>query len=135
MVLTFDEVSHAGDESSDTIEVGAIFEFHYDGNGQSAFAAAAGSAHMRGTYDRKTRVLRLVGAEWIEQPANYALINFVGVVNPRASARASGTYSGTVEGSACTSFSVHSEDSIDTEARERARSGPLPPRSLPRPRP
>lgn len=132
MVILFEEVGYphggdARDAGGEAVDVAVIF-----------FAASEGAARMRGTYDLRTRRLRLVGSEWIEQPASYGLINLVGVVNPRASARASGIYSGTVEGSACTSFAAHPEGAFDTEGQEKAGSRPLhplPPRSLPRARP
>jgi hypothetical protein len=121
LVLIFEEVG--GAPSANSIPVAAIFEFHYDGaNLSQGFAASDGAARMRGHFDPKSRRLVLNGEDWIDQPPNYRLINLVGIINKN------GTYSGTVDGPGCTTFSAAPE--------KNSGSAPiLPPRSLPRPRP
>jgi hypothetical protein len=106
MAIVFADVrSDGSSHDEENVDVDAVFEFRFDGNGKVGYAAAAGTARMRGKYDVKARRLRLKGEEWIDQPPNYALINLVGTVN--ATTR---TYSGTVEGPGCTSFSAGAED-------------------------
>lgn len=109
MVLIFEEVAPtvasllAGgtddENAAATLDVEAVFEFHYDGT-RPGFPKTDGSARMRGKYEPKTRRLRLKGEEWIDQPANYSLITLTGSINK------SGQYSGTVEGYGCTTFSA-----------------------------
>jgi hypothetical protein len=87
-------------EAADSgLQIEAIFEFHYLGNG-GAYAAASGSARMRGSYDAATKRLRLDGDQWIDQPPNYRLVNLVGTLDKM------GAYAGTVEGPGCTRFSA-----------------------------
>lgn len=109
MVLIFEEVAPTvasllvggtdDDNAAVTLDVEAVFEFHYDGS-RPGFTKTDGSARMRGKYEPKTRRLRLKGEEWIDQPANYSLITLTGSINK------SGQYSGTVEGYGCTTFSA-----------------------------
>ncbi|HVJ89569.1 MAG TPA: hypothetical protein VM580_07170 [Labilithrix sp.] len=108
MTLTFDEVSRnparsAGDD--DSVDVVALFEFHFDGNRRPGYPSVDGSSKMRGTYDVKSSRLRLTGEEWIDHPSNFALVNLVGLVD-----KTTGTYSGTVEGPGCSSFSARLDD-------------------------
>jgi hypothetical protein len=113
LVLLFEEV----EPKDDGVDVEAVFEFHFDGNGNPGYAPSAGVARMRGTYDVKARRLRLKGEEWIEQPSNYKLASLAGVVNRL------GTYSGTVEGPGCTTFSASSESAPDP-------ASPVSPRTI-----
>ena len=101
----FDEVRGAGPDEGVFVDV--TFEFQYDG-GTSGTTAAEGSAHMKGTFDPKTRRLRLHAENWIEQPANYTLVDFTGTVNR------TGVYSGRVEGPGCTTFIATPDRSDDT---------------------
>jgi len=93
----FDEVRGGGPDEGVFVDV--TFEFQYDG-ATSGTTAAEGSAHMKGTFDPKTRRLRLHAEDWIEQPANYRLVDFAGTVNR------TGVYSGRVEGPGCTTFTA-----------------------------
>ncbi|MBX3225245.1 MAG: hypothetical protein KF795_32370 [Labilithrix sp.] len=126
MTIAFEDVRRASRSEDDSFEVDVIFEFRFDGDGRPGFAAAEGVARMRGSYDARSRRLRLKGDEWIEQPPGYALVDLVGSVSKTA------TYSGSVEGPGCSSFSARPEDA---ERPEKPGSVPLPARSLRPPRP
>ncbi len=138
LVLIFEVIDGSGSgdgrmgSDEDSIDVDAIFEFHFDGNGNPGYAPSDGASRVRGTYDVKARRLRLKAGEWIDQPQNYKLITLVGTVST------DGTYSGTVEGPGCTTFWASSERDngrlVPPPASRGPRSRPIP-RSLPRPRP
>jgi hypothetical protein len=109
MALVFEDIGHLrADDGEDTsVDVSAIFEFHFDGKGRPGFAPAEGRARMHGTYSPKSRRLKLIGSEWIEQPPSYMLIDLVGVLSPSSTPAAwNGTFTGNVEGGACTTFSA-----------------------------
>ncbi len=131
MILTFEDVGRR-DGDDEPVRLEATFEFHFDGS--TGYAPSDGAARMRGTYDPRTKRLRLVGQEWIEQPQNYALINLVGTITRRGSGRHALSYAGTVEGPGCTSFTARPEEPLDL-LDEAPGSRPQAPRSLPRPRP
>ncbi len=99
LVITFEDVARTAPGGDPDVE--ALFEFHYDGGGMGGHPPVDGSGRMRGTYDPKTRRLRLEGYEWIDQPANYGLATFTGTVS-----RTTSTFSGTVQGPGCTVFMV-----------------------------
>lgn len=81
-------------------DVDVIFDFHHRETG------VAGSYHMRGSYDRRTRTLRLHGDRWISQPEGYIMIDLFGTMTRARS------ISGIVSGAPrCTNFSVAPEDS------------------------
>lgn len=44
-------------------------------------AIPEGSFSMRGTFDKKSRVLNLKGESWIKRPANYELVDLTGKIN------------------------------------------------------
>lgn len=132
MSILFEDVSRASGDDDGSFHVEATFEFHFAGS--STYAASTGAARMRGTYDPRSKRLRLVGEEWLDQPPSYALVNLAGSVTSRGSANRALVYSGSVEGPGCTTFSAHPEDAIDL-LDEKAGSSPRPPRSLPRPTP
>lgn len=100
--ILVEEVTRGDEENS--YEIDAILEFHFDG-GVKGFAPADGSARMHGKYDGKQ--LRFKGVEWIDQPTNYQLVDFVGTLR-------GSSYSGRVEGPGCTSFSVTRDSLVDT---------------------
>lgn len=93
LTLTIDEVGRGEDE----IEVEATFEFHVN----NSRASASGSFRTVGTYDARTRRMRLRGEEWLDQPPGYGFVGLNGVVN-----KTSTTYGGSVDGTGCTSFST-----------------------------
>ena len=134
MSILFEDVSRATGGDDESLHVEATFEFHFAGS--SGYAPSDGAARMRGKYDPRSRRLRLVGEEWLEQPPGYALVNLAGSFSARGSGRHSSSYSGTVEGPGCTTFSARPEDaSLDDEPSGKAGPRPIPPRSLPRPGP
>lgn len=113
LVILFEAVGHDDDDDDDddnVIDVDAIFEFHFDGNGAPGFSAADGVSRMHGIYDRKTHALRLEGQAWIERPANYDLVTLTGTVNAE-------TYKGMVEGPGCTSFVAEPEKKASPRLR------------------
>lgn len=93
-------------EQVDGTEVDAVFEFSFAGspvlaNGTREFDPAEGSFRMHGTYDAKTRALRLQRREWIEQPPRYSMVDLDGRFDRK------GKYAGKVEGfGGCTTFEV-----------------------------
>lgn len=78
-------------------DVSAIFEFDYPGGG-GTHTPASGSFRMHGSFDSRTRALRLDGDVWIEQPDGYVMVGLVGTVSK------SGTIDGTVKGPGCSTF-------------------------------
>ena len=78
-------------------DVTAIFEFDYPGGGGNS-TPAGGSFRMHGSFDARSRALRLDGDRWMEQPDGYVMVGLVGIVST------SGSISGTVKGPGCTSF-------------------------------
>ncbi|MBX3198765.1 MAG: hypothetical protein KF894_11565 [Labilithrix sp.] len=112
MTIAFEEVRRAARSKDDVFDVEAVLEFRFDGNGPLGHAAVEGAARMSGKYDAKTRRLRLVGEEWLEQPPGYALVNLVGAVSQAASPSLPMTYVGTVEGPGCSSFSARPEGAL-----------------------
>lgn len=87
------------DFSEDTVEVTAELDVRAGGRTPPAF----GSYRMRGTWDARSRTLRLKSDRWLEQPAGHEMVDLTGTVAP------SGTISGRVVGSGCTTFSVAPE--------------------------
>lgn len=104
LTFVFDDVRSGVDEG---IYLDVTFTFQFDG-GSSGTTPADGSAHMKGTFDPKTRRLRLHAESWIEQPADYSLIDFSGAID------GAGVYSGRVEGHGCTTFTAAPDRSDDT---------------------
>lgn len=84
-------------EDVDGDDVGALFELDYPGGGGSN-APASGSFRMRGSIDPRSRVVRLEGDRWVEQPVGYVMVGLVGTVSK------TGSIAGTVKGPGCTSF-------------------------------
>ena len=78
-------------------DVSAIFEFDYPGGG-GTHTPASGSFRMHGSFDSRTRALRLDGDRWIEQPDGYVMVGLVGTVSK------SGTIDGIVKGPGCSTF-------------------------------
>lgn len=78
-------------------DVSAIFEFDYPGGG-GTHTPASGSFRMHGSFDSRTRALRLDGDRWIEQPDGYVMVGLVGTVSKR------GTIDGVVKGPGCSTF-------------------------------
>ena len=134
MAIVFEDVSPAGGGDDSSIDVEATLEFHFAGG--SSYGAADGAARMSGKYDPKSKRLRLVGEEWLEQPPSYALVNLTGTLSVRGAGSGKGSlsYSGSVEGPGCTTFSVSPPDVLDMP-EQKAGARPAAPRSLPRPRP
>lgn len=92
LVLAIDEVE--GDR------VDAIFEFDFEGSPTAA--PAEGSYTMRGTFDAKTRALRLKAERWIDKVDGYVMVDLVGTI------AATGSISGNIVGvSGCTTFFVN----------------------------
>ena len=131
MAILFEDVDR-GPTNDEPITVEATFEFHFAGS--ASYAAADGVARMSGTYDPKSKRLRLVGEEWLEQPPSYSLVNLTGTLSVRGSGSHALYYTGTVEGPGCTSFTARPNDGNGV-ADEKAGPRQLPPRGLPRPRP
>ena len=104
LAFILDDVHAGADEG---IYVSVTFEFQFDGTSNGS-TSAEGSAHMKGTFDPKTHRLRLHAEDWIEQPANYSLVDFVGTVGR------TGVYSGRVEGPGCTTFTASPDRSDDS---------------------
>jgi hypothetical protein len=150
MVIIFDEVSRrsprsAGNEGAEeSVDVDATFEFHF--GGRPGFPAVDGSARMRGTYEVKSRNLRLKSEEWIDQPQGYGLVNLVGSISAPSgrgpsvgafshqgafSPQGALTYSGHVEGPGCSSFSANPDPGIEMAPNsERSTPGPTITRSF-----
>ena len=80
-------------------DVSAIFEFDYPGGG-GTHTPASGSFRMHGSFDPRTRALRLDGDRWVEQPDGYAMVGLLGTVSK------SGSIDGTVKGPGCSTFYV-----------------------------
>jgi len=78
-------------------DLSAIFEFDYPGGGGTS-TPAGGSFRMHGSFDARSRALRLDGDRWLEQPDGYVMVGLVGTVST------SGSISGTVKGPGCTTF-------------------------------
>jgi len=133
MAILFEDVAPAGGGDA-SVDVEATLEFHFAGG--STYAAAEGAARMSGKYDPRSKRLRLVGEEWLAQPPSYALVNLAGTLGVRGAenGKRSLSYSGSVEGPGCTTFSVSPADAPDMP-EQKAGARPLPPRSSPRPRP
>lgn len=86
-------------EDIDGDDVDAIFEFTFAGS--ASYGPAEGSYRMRGTYEPRTRTLRLDADSWIDQAPGYQMVNLVGNVSP------SRTISGRLSGApGCSTFSV-----------------------------
>jgi hypothetical protein len=102
LTFVFDALRGTADEG---LVLDVTFDFRFDGRGGPS-VATEGSAHMKGTLDPATGTLRLHAEDWIEQPPNYQLVDFVGVLQ-------GGTYSGSVEGPGCTSFTARRDRSDD----------------------
>lgn len=81
------------------LEVEATAEFTYDGS--TGQPEAEGSFRAVGIFDPRTRRLHLKGDTWIDRPSGYSLVNFLGTVSKKGE-----TYSGSVEGSSCGSFTT-----------------------------
>ena len=129
MAIVFEDIAR-GDDGS--VQVEATFEFRFAGS--ATYAASEGAARMSGKYEPASKRLRLVGEEWLEQPPGYALVNLVGTFGVRGTGSRALTYSGTVEGPGCTSFSAKPDDVFDMPDEQTGKAGSRP-RSLPRPRP
>ena len=77
-----------------TPHVNAVFSFK---KGQ-----VVGQFKMTGTYAGATRHLHLTAGEWINHPGTYTTVDMDGKVSPDGH-----TFSGSVVGAGCSSFSVH----------------------------
>lgn len=91
-------------------DVSAIFEFDYPGGG-GTHTPASGSYRMHGSFEPRTRSLRLEGDRWIEQPDGYVMVGLVGTVAK------SGTINGTVNGPGCSTFYLDAPRSRRSAAR------------------
>ncbi len=76
-------------------QVDAVFDFVHPSSG------AAGSFHMSGVYDEKTRALRLHAGPWIKQPPNYMTVDMDGAVSTDRT-----TFSGIMLNESCGKFEV-----------------------------
>ncbi len=72
----------------------AVFDFKTQRDIRGAFA-------MQGTFDGKTRKIRLQGKNWINQPKNFSTVNLLGTFNADRS-----WLSGQVIGNSCSTFEV-----------------------------
>jgi hypothetical protein len=79
--------------------VDAIFELDYQPK------HVHGSFKTTGTYDPSTRELDLLPGVWITQPVNYVTVTMSGRVSDDGR-----TYSGSIGGPSCTTFSIHRDD-------------------------
>jgi serine/threonine protein kinase len=83
----------------DHAHVEARFEFDYQPKN------IHGEFRSRGDYDPAKRGIDLVPSGWLDQPRGYVMVGMRGLV--LADGR---TFSGTIEGPSCTTFSVHLTD-------------------------
>lgn len=91
------------EDIGDDDEIEAIFEFDFPGS--PAYSPAVGSYRMRGTWDARSKTLRLKAHSWIDQPAGYMMVDLSGTV--MGSGAISGRVTGT--GASCTTFTVSPE--------------------------
>jgi hypothetical protein len=75
-------------------KVNAVFSFKKDGG--------SGQFKMSGTYNAAARHLHLAAGEWIAKPTNFATVDLDGKVSADGK-----TFSGSVIGPGCSTFSVH----------------------------
>jgi len=88
----------------------AIFEFSFPGS--ATYDPAEGSYRVRGTYDARSRKLKLVHDRWLEQPVGYNMVDFAGEVG-----RAGGV-TGTISGApGCSTFTLSPDRAKDKAAR------------------
>jgi serine/threonine protein kinase len=84
---------------ADHAHVEARFEFDY------LPKSIHGEFRSRGDYDPTKRGIDLVPSAWLDQPRGYVMVGMRGLVS--ADGR---TFSGTIQGPSCTTFSVHLTD-------------------------
>jgi hypothetical protein len=84
-------------EAPEAGQATAIFRFQYE----EPDVLEMGSFRMNGTFDENTRRVSLTGAEWIEQPADYGMVDLVGTFDANYTA-----LEGNVETAGCGTFSL-----------------------------
>ena len=87
-----------------TYSLNATFNFYPTASNPNI---ATGTYQMQGSFDEKTRSLRLGGVSWIKRPKDYDMVPLSGTIN-----RANALFTGRIEFIGCKEFSLRKTKAI-----------------------